>query len=70
MAEPTFAEQMVDKLETMLLANAGVAKVVIDGQEVAYRDLEVKYEYWKKKVAKEQGKAPVVSTIRLDRFSG
>ena len=64
----THAELMVTKLESLLLANAGVTTVNVDGQQVAYADLEVKWRFWKGRVARERGKASTISTIRLDGF--
>lgn len=67
MAE-THAQQMVAKLEVVLLENAGLDTVDIDGVKVKYADLEAKLDHWQRKVRGEQGKAATVSTIRLDRF--
>ena len=64
----THAEQMVTKLEAMLLENSGLTRVNVDGQDVAYADLEDKWQFWKGQVAKAKGRKPAVSTIRLDRF--
>lgn len=64
---PTFAEQMVAKLEAMLLQNAGLAQVDVDGQKVAYADLEAKHAYWRRRMLRETGKVGTVSRIRLDR---
>ena len=65
----TFAEQMVTKLEAILLENAGVQSVSIDGQSVSYADLKAEHEYWRQRVLKESGKRPVISMIRLDGFA-
>lgn len=67
MASP-FAISMVAKLETMLAANAGVKSVSVDGQSVTYGELLEQYEYWRRRVAREDHKAPTVSTIRMGRF--
>lgn len=64
----THAQKMVAKLGTMLLDNAGLTSVNVDGQAVSYADLEKKYAHWERKVLREQGKAPRISRIRLDRF--
>jgi ABC-type amino acid transport substrate-binding protein len=63
----TFAQRMLEKYETLLEQNAGVERINIDGQDVTYADLEKKYEFWRARVLKEGGKAPTISTIRLDR---
>lgn len=65
---PTFAETMVTKLETLLLANAGAESVSLDGQAVTFADLERKYDYWKSRVALEQGTKPRVASINLGGF--
>ncbi|MCJ7543971.1 MAG: hypothetical protein MUP47_05300 [Phycisphaerae bacterium] len=62
----TFAEQMVAKYRQLLLENAGLVTINIDGQDVSYADLETKLEHWEGKVAKQRGRAPSVSRIRLD----
>lgn len=54
----TFAEKMVAKYEELLEANAGLASVNVDGQQVSYSDLEAKYGHWLKKVA-QQGRSRV-----------
>ncbi|MCE9605076.1 MAG: hypothetical protein K8U03_09275 [Planctomycetia bacterium] len=63
----TFAENMVTKLEAVLLESAGLASTTIDGVTVALSDVEAKYEFWKAKVARENGRKPRVSTISLRR---
>ena len=68
MAEATHAQQMVAKLEQMLLENAGLKTVDVDGETVSYADLEAKWQFWKGQVAKARGRKPVISRIRLDRF--
>ena len=64
----THAEQMVTKLEAMLVENAGLTEVDVDGTKVSYADLEAKWQFWKGQVARAKGRKPAVSTIRLDRF--
>jgi hypothetical protein len=61
--QPSFAERMVTKLETMLLENVGVTSVNVDGVAVSYADLEEKYAYWKRKRDAEQGRGRTVSQI-------
>ena len=61
----TFAEQMVEKLQAILLANAGLASVSVDGTMVAYTDLEAKLAHWQGKVNRERGMAPRAATITL-----
>jgi hypothetical protein len=64
----THAEQMVEKLEQMLLENAGLTEVTVDGQKVAYADLEAKLDHWQAKVREQRSGKATVSRIRLDRF--
>ena len=61
----THAAQMVTKLEAMLLECAGLTSINVDGQSVSLADLEKKWAYWKKRVAIETNRKPVVSTIKL-----
>lgn len=63
--EPTFAEQMVAKLETTLLEAAGLQSVTIAGQVVTYAELTKQYEFWKSKVAKEGGSRPVLIEVEM-----
>ncbi|HOD84294.1 MAG: hypothetical protein BWX88_05012 [Planctomycetes bacterium ADurb.Bin126] len=64
----TFAQTMMAKYQTLLIENAGLTSVDIDGQKVAYADLERKYEHWRKRVLQEAGKHPAISRIRLDGY--
>jgi len=53
---PTHAEQMVTKLEALLLKNPGATQVRIEGGvTITYADLQKRLEYWQKKVALESG---------------
>lgn len=61
----TFAEEMVAKLETLLLASAGLTSVNVDGQMIAFADLEAKYKYWKSVVAREAASSGRWSTLDL-----
>lgn len=63
---PTFAEQMVAKYEALLLASAGSQRVVVDGVEVFFADLEKKYRHWQRQVARENGSRPAVANISLE----
>lgn len=68
MHEPTFAETMLAKYETLLQANVGVKSVNIDGQSVAYADIEAAYMRWKRTVAREKGTRPSAAQIRMTNF--
>jgi hypothetical protein len=63
--EPTFAERMVTKLETLLEQSAGLASVNVDGEAVTFADLEARYDYWKGRVALENGARRRSSSIYL-----
>lgn len=65
MPSPTFAESMVSKLQTVLLANAGASLVEVDGRKVQFADLKTEYLFWKRQVALEAGTAARYSVIDL-----
>jgi hypothetical protein len=66
---PTFAEQQVTKLETLMgSVPPGVQSVTVDGTIVSLRDIEEKYVFWKKRVAIESGTKPRVSQVNLGGF--
>ena len=62
----SFAQQMVERLEALLLENVGFTSVNVDGRSVSYADLTAQYEIWKNKADRENGKRPTFSRIRLD----
>jgi len=64
----TFAETMLAKYETLLQTNAGLDSVMVDGQSVRYADVEAKYRYWKRAVAREKGTRPQAASINLGGF--
>lgn len=61
-----FADDMVEKYQALLLANAGVKSVNVDGQSLSLDDLEKKLEYWSRKVARADGTRPRVMQINLE----
>jgi hypothetical protein len=67
-ADPTFAEQMVSKLETLLLSNPGAQTVTFDGLTVSYDELTDRYDYWRKQVLREQGKKQTFQQVDLGGF--
>lgn len=67
-ADPTFAERMVAQLETVIEESAGLQSVTVNGTSTTYVDLVKQYEYWKKKVARENGSAPRVKRMNLGGF--
>ncbi len=62
----TFEEQMIEKLQTLLLANPGVEEVVVDGQRVKYANLTAQLDYWQRRVNEAGGMRPRASSIKLD----
>ncbi len=64
----TFAEQMLAKYETLLQTSAGLDTVSVDGQSVRYIDVEAKYRYWKREVAREKGERPQAASVNLGGF--
>ena len=68
MAEPTCAETMLAKYETLLQENVGISAVTVDGTEVSYSDIEAAFMKWKRTVAREQGRRPTAAQIKLTNF--
>ncbi len=66
MADPTFAEQMVTKIQGLLLKLGGLESATIDGVSHKYADLKRELAYWEKKVAREAGTCPPIATIGLN----
>jgi hypothetical protein len=64
----TFAETMLAKYEALLAVSAGLDTVSVDGQSVRYADVEAKYRYWKRDVAREQDRRPQAASINLGGF--
>jgi len=64
----TFAETQVVKCETLLQTSAGLDTVSVDGQSVRYVDVEAKYRYWKREVAREKHERPQAASINLGGF--
>lgn len=64
----TFAQQMLTKIEALLLANPGVQSITIDGESVSYVDLMKQYDSWASRVARETGTKPRVFQIDLGGF--
>jgi hypothetical protein len=64
----TFPETMLAKYEALLQTGAGLDTVSVDGQSVRYADVEAKYRYWKREVAREKGTRPRAASIKLGGF--
>lgn len=65
MADPTFDEQMVTKLQAALLANPGAAQVTVDGQHVTYADAVERLRIFEARVARANGTRPRAARVRL-----
>jgi hypothetical protein len=64
--DPTFAETMVSRFETLLAASAGLKTATVDGVAVSVDDLESKWTFWKKKVSEEAGERAVFTPITFE----
>jgi hypothetical protein len=64
----TFAYHQMMKLEKLLASNVGVKQVTVGNTTIAYEDLLKQYDYWKRKVARENGCRPRASQINLSNF--
>lgn len=65
---PTFDEQMVEKLQALLLKNAGVQNVTVDGVVVSFSDLEKRLQFYEARVARTNKTKPIVSRINLGNY--
>jgi hypothetical protein len=68
--EPTFAAQMVAKLEALLLANPGVQSISVDGTNTSFVELEARLQQYRAQVARESGTRPRRLSIDLGSFCG
>ncbi len=64
----SFADQQVEKFQTLLSANVGVKSITVGNTAVTYEDLLKQYDYWKGRQAREQGKRPRAAQINLSGF--
>ena len=65
----TFARSQVERYETLMASvPPGVQSVTVDGTVVSLRDIEEKYEYWKRRGAIESGAKPRVAQVNLGGF--
>ena len=64
----SFADQQVDRLQTLLSSNVGVKTITVGNTAVTYEDLLKQYDYWKGRQAREQGKRPRAAQINLSGF--
>ena len=62
----TFADDMVEKYERLLRANAGLKSVSVDGVQTTFDDLTKQWEYWRRVQANEAGTGkPRLSVIDM-----
>lgn len=59
---------MVTKLEALLLEAAGLQSIAVNGTTTTFTDLTKQHEFWKSKVAREQGLKPRLTRIDLSGF--
>jgi len=64
----TSAETQVARYEALLATSAGLDTVSVDGQSVRYADVEAKYRYWQREVARGKGERPQAASINLGGF--
>lgn len=61
----THAEKMVSALEERMLALVGVKKSAAGGETIELADLKKEHAYWKRQVAREQGRRPLITPLDL-----
>ncbi|MBA4032958.1 MAG: hypothetical protein C0478_18985 [Planctomyces sp.] len=66
--EPTFAEEMLAKVEDLLRKSSGLKTVTWDGKTVQYEDLLAQRDRWRREIAQEQGKRSRVLGVDLSGF--
>ena len=66
--EPTFAELQVTRLETLLAEAVGLQSVAVNGTVTSYADLLKQYDYWKARVARENGTKQRIVRLDLSGF--
>lgn len=64
--EGEFCRAMVEKYRALMLKSAGLKSVNVDGQMVAFADLEAQYNQWRRKLAIINGERPQVLSINLE----
>ncbi len=65
---PTFAAQMLARVEALLLDNVGVTEVTVDGVTTKYADLLAQRDRWRREVQQEQGKRSQMLGVDLSGF--
>lgn len=68
MSDASFYEEMIAKLEALLLENPGVDRVSLpDGRSISYRDLKSELDYWRRRAAQLNAMRPRIASIDLSR---
>lgn len=67
--EPTFNEQMVTKLQALLLANPGAQIINVDGTSTTFVDVQARLNWFQSQVAREQGNRSTFVGINLGGFT-
>lgn len=65
MTQTEFAQYMVNKYRLALADNAGMTSIALDGQTVAYADIENRYDYWQAKLGRLNGSRPPLVGVDL-----
>ena len=64
----SFAEEHVERLETLIKENVGVDMVTVGNTSVKYVNLVHQYDFWKSKLARENNTRPRAAKINLSNF--
>lgn len=65
LSEQDFAARMVARYRELLLRCAGLQSINIDGQTVAYADINTQYRLWSSKLARYTNARPRVLSFDL-----
>ena len=66
---PSFNQQMVTKLQALLLANPGAQAISIDGTTTTFADLERRLNYFQSQLARELGTKQRFNRVGLGGFT-
>jgi hypothetical protein len=61
----TFAENQLVAVEALLAENPGATSVTVDGQAISFDNLLLRREHWRREVARETGRRPIVASVKL-----
>lgn len=60
-----FADDQLARYEALMAKAVGLKSVSVDGQSVAYEELETRWKFWKREVAKAAGTKPAAANVDL-----